>query len=62
MGAPSDGKGVNQLDEWSEKDQQRVTVREGGGFLYNLQLQSKIDSSPDGGLLVVVSYIQLPLP
>lgn len=46
--------GVSQLDEWSEKKQQRVTVGEGGGFLYNIQLQSKVDSSPDGGFVLLV--------
>lgn len=48
--------GISQLDEWSEKKQQRVTVGEGGGFLYNIQLQSKVDSSPDGGFVATFDF------
>lgn len=52
MGVSPDGKSGNHLDEWSEKDQQRVIVREGGGSLYSVQLQSKIDHTPEGGSLM----------
>ncbi|KAG2501807.1 hypothetical protein HYH03_000307 [Edaphochlamys debaryana] len=39
-------KAHDTVESWEEKGQ-RITVTEGNGFLYNLQLRAKVDSSPD---------------
>jgi hypothetical protein len=39
-------KDADVLEDWSS-NAQKVTVREGNGFLYSLGLRAKIDNSPD---------------
>ncbi|GFR39789.1 hypothetical protein Agub_g274 [Astrephomene gubernaculifera] len=37
---------MDKIENWHEKDQ-AITVSEGNGFLYNLALRAKVDSSPN---------------